>query len=329
MSGGSPGGREVVVTFDDLPAVSVTRGDVASHRAITARLLAGVAAHGVPAVGFVNEEKLLTGGVTDPARVELLRRWLEAGLELGNHTFGHLDLHATAPGRYEDDIVRGEPVIRGLLRERGLALRWFRHPYLRTGTDLGVRRRLEGFLAGRGCRVAPVTIYTEDYLFAAAYDRARARGDERTARRVGDAYVLHVAGQFEYYEDLSRRLLGHELPQILLLHANAINAERFAEMARGWTARGYRFVTLEHALAHEAYASPDDYTRPEGISWLQRWALTRGHGEDFLDGEPVTPRFVRVGSGVGREGRLVRWWTRLHLALAARRGPAPAPSASA
>src|SRR5437867_3466227 len=45
--------------FDDLPVISVTRWDVASHRAITTRLLECVARHGVPAVGFVNEENLL------------------------------------------------------------------------------------------------------------------------------------------------------------------------------------------------------------------------------------------------------------------------------
>jgi len=303
--------REVAVTFDDLPVISVTRGDLASHRAITQRLLAGVAARGIPAVGFVNEENLIADGVTDPARVELLREWLKAGFELGNHTFGHLDLHATPVERYEDDVVRGEPVTRGLLGSRGLPLRYFRHPYLRTGTSLATKRRIEAFLAGRGYTIAPVTVYTEDYLFAAAYDRAELRGDQRTARMVADAYVPYVESQFEYYEGLSRRLLGYEVRQILLLHSNTINAERFDELARMLEQRGYAFVTLERALADEAYATPDDYARPEGISWLQRWALSRCHDEAFLDGEPAPPPFVQARSGVGVEGRLIRWWTRL------------------
>ena len=179
--------REVAVTFDDLPVVSVTRGDVDSHHEITTRLLAAVAAHQVPAVGFVNEQKLHAAGVAEPARVDLLRRWLDAGCELANHTYAHPDLHATSAARYEDDIVRGEPVTRGLMHARGMALRYFRHPYLRTGTDLAVKRRIEAFLAGRGYTIAPVTVYTEDYLFAAAYDRAIQRGDRAAATRVADA----------------------------------------------------------------------------------------------------------------------------------------------
>jgi peptidoglycan/xylan/chitin deacetylase (PgdA/CDA1 family) len=313
--------REVAVTFDDLPVISVTRWDVASHRAITTRLLEAVAAHGVPAVGFVNEENLLEGGNADLGRVALLRQWLEAGLELGNHTFAHLDLHATPVGRFEDDVVRGEPVTRALLDARGLPLRYFRHPYLRTGTDLAVKRRLEAFLAGRGYRIAPVTVYTEDYLFAAAYDRAVERGDHSAARQVADAYVPYVESQFQYFEDLSRRLLGHEVRQILLLHANTINAERFDEMARMLERRGYAFVTLERALGDDAYAAPDDYARPDGISWLQRWALNQGRPGGFLDGEPATPGFVLAQSGEGVEGRLVRWITRIHRARRRLLGP--------
>jgi len=210
--------------------------------------------------------------------------------------------------------VRGEPVTRGLMGSRGMPLRYFRHPYLRTGVGLATKRRIEAFLAGRGYTIAPVTVYTEDYLFAAAYDRAELRGDHRTAREVADAYVPYVESQFEYCEDLSRRLLGYEVRQILLLHSNTINADRFDELARMLERRGYTFVTLERAMADEAYAAPDDYAGAEGISWLRRWALGRGRNEAFLDGEPSTPPFVHAQSGVGVEGRLVRWWTRLQAA---------------
>ncbi len=55
-------------------------------------MLAGRTADGgqvkqrIPAIGFVNENKLESGGTVDPARVKLLERWLDAGLELGEPT---------------------------------------------------------------------------------------------------------------------------------------------------------------------------------------------------------------------------------------------------
>ena len=311
LAAGAPpptAGREIAVTFDDLPVISVTRGDLAAHQAITTRLLDHITTHGVPALGFVNECKLMAGGGVDERRVDLLRRWLEAGLELGNHTFGHLDLHHVPAREFEADIVRGEAITRRLLETHGGRLRYFRHPYLRTGTDLPTKRRIEAFLAEHGYRVAPVTVYTEDYLFAAAFDRATRRGDERMVRRVADAYVPYLEAQVEYYEGLSRRLLGYEVRQTLVLHANSINAETFGDLARVLERRGYAFVSLERALADPAYAESDTYVAPEGISWLQRWALTRGLDPGILDGEPLTPGFVRLKAEVGRGARLMRWW---------------------
>jgi len=302
--------REVSVTFDDLPAISVTSREPRIQRHIVTRLLAALETHRAPAIGFANEDKLLVRGQRDPARIDLLRAWLDAGHELGNHTFSHVDMHRAPLDRFKEDVIRGEIVIRDLLRERGQTLRYFRHPYLNTGTDLASKRQLEEFLAERGCRVAPVTVYVDDYLFAAAYDRAVMYADLPMAKRIAEAYVPYVESNFEYYEGLSRRLLGYEVRQTLLLHANSINAARFGELALMLERRGYTFVTLERALEDEAYAAADQYIGADGVSWLQRWALDRGFSEEFLDGEPAMPWFVRLRAESGRGARLMRWWNR-------------------
>src|SRR5215218_3686404 len=105
--------REVAVTFDDLPA---TYGGLEDYRRITTRLLESVRRNRVPAVGFVNERKLYRRGETD-ARTELLRAWLDAGLELGNHTYSHINPQRAPLDEYKDDVVRGETVTRMLLSE--------------------------------------------------------------------------------------------------------------------------------------------------------------------------------------------------------------------
>src|SRR6266511_6196051 len=47
--------REVAVTFDDLPIISVTHLDTAARRNITRKLLNSIRSNKVPAIGFVNE----------------------------------------------------------------------------------------------------------------------------------------------------------------------------------------------------------------------------------------------------------------------------------
>ena len=99
------GHREVAITFDDLPA---PQGSVETMRYITTNLLQSIKANNVPAIGFVNEGKLYVGGKPDARRVSLLEMWLNAGLELGNHTFSNVSIDETLLAAYKEDVIRGE-----------------------------------------------------------------------------------------------------------------------------------------------------------------------------------------------------------------------------
>jgi len=289
---GSGRGRYIAITLDDLPVISMTHADAATRRLTTDGLLNALAAHRITAVGFVNEAALYRQGVLDGSQVALLRAWLERGHELGNHTHSHLDLHRVDVETYQQDVIAGERVLRSLL-DGPAAPRWFRHPYLHTGRSLEAKRAVEAFLARRGYRVAPVTIFPEDHWFAAAYDWTRFVGRPAAAERVMRAYLDYLERTFDYCESMSVRLLGHEIPQVLLLHANALNAECLDRVADLLAARGYAFVTLEQALLDPAYGSEDTYAGDKGISWLVRWAKSRGLGREVYGGKPPVPGFVR------------------------------------
>ncbi|HVF43484.1 MAG TPA: polysaccharide deacetylase family protein [Pyrinomonadaceae bacterium] len=286
--------RRVAVTFDDLPA---PQGELEDMRGITSRLLASLRRNGVPVVGFVNEGKLYQRRGETDERIELLRAWLDAGAELGNHTFTHINLRRRPLAAYEEDVVRGETVTRMLLEERGMKLRYFRHPFLWTGETPEYKEGLAKFLDSRGYTVAPVTVDNDDYVFADAYFRAKKRGDAETARRVADAYVPYMETVFDFFEKLSGETFGREVRQVLLLHANEINADRFDELASMMKRRGYAFVTLEEALKDPAYAEPDALYK-SGVSWIHRWRMAKGMPEKR---EPRSPKFVddlyRAGQG--------------------------------
>jgi peptidoglycan/xylan/chitin deacetylase (PgdA/CDA1 family) len=285
--------REIAITFDDLPIAGVLPRDITASRELTRKLLAAIAAHHVPVTAFVNEDKLnAADGSVDSDRVELLRQWLATGAELGNHTYSHPDLHATPLDAFEADVLKGERVLRPLLAERGQAPRFFRHPFLHTGRTLDVKTSFERFLTGHRYRVAPVTIDNDEYLFAAAYDRTMARGDRAAAVRVADAYVPYMDAKIAFFERNSSDLFARQIRQVLLVHANRLNADRFGELAAMFERRGYRFITLERALEDPAFQSADAFVGAGGITWLHRWALTRKMPKTFYAGEPETPAFV-------------------------------------
>ncbi len=273
--------RVVAVTFDDLPApvAGVVANDPAALAVATRRLLDALAAHRVPAVGFVNEGKLDVEGETPAdrtARIAVLRLWVEAGLELGNHTYSHRSLNRIPLEDYQADLVRGEPVTRELLAVRGATLRYFRHPYLQVGLELPKRRAFEAWVTERGYTIAPVTVDNDDYVFAAVYADALRRGDRALAERAAAEYLTYMDGVFAFVEGVSRALTGREIPQTLLLHANSLNSDHFGALAGVLEQRGYRFATLEEVLKDPVYTMPDDYVGAWGISWLHHWELTAG-----------------------------------------------------
>ena len=263
----------MAITIDDLPVVSVSASS--DWASVTERLLATLRQHRAPAVGFVNERKLYLSGL-DSGRVALLGAWLLAGHELGNHTFAHRSAHATPLDQYLEGITRGEQVTRALAQRAGRPYRYFRHPQLHAGRSLAYRRDVERFLTAHGYTIAPVTVDNQEWVYARAYVVAEERGDSALRSRVVAAYLQHLDSAFAYSERLSQRLFNREIPLVLLLHANQLNADHMGTVLTRLEARGYRFVTLDRALADSAYQSRDTYVGPVGPSWLIRWAVSRG-----------------------------------------------------
>lgn len=265
--------RAIAITIDDLPASPDY--DLATLESMTRRLLAILTARRVPTVGFVNEAKLERAGEAD-ARTRVLAMWTNAGLELANHTHSHPSFNVTPLDAFKEEVIRGERVTRELMGAKKMRLRYFRHPFLHTGPTREIRADFEKFLAKRGYTVAPVTVDGSDWLFSVVYDDALARGDRRAARRIADEYVRHTERALAFSERFSRDLFGREIKQILLAHANRLNADTFDRVLDRMRRRGYRFVSLEAALADPAYRHADEYAGEHGVSWFQRWAVTEG-----------------------------------------------------
>ena len=291
--------RSIAVTIDDLPVVS-TRMDLKNRQEITKKLLAHITEAKVPAIGFVNEAKLYSGDKRDESQIDLLRAWLSANLELGNHTFSHVSIANVSLKEYEEEILKGEIITKELLQAKGLKMRYFRHPYLWTGLSLETKSDLGKFLSEHNYRVAPVTVDNSDWIFARAYDNAFDKGDKKLMAQIGAAYVPYLEVKMDYWERQSVKLFGREIKQILLLHANFINSDYFDDIAKALKKRGYKFVALEEALKDEAYKLPDNFVRRNGISWLHRWAFDKGK-ENILPDEPKTPDFVLKAAGVDSE----------------------------
>ncbi|MFN7128982.1 MAG: polysaccharide deacetylase family protein [Brevundimonas sp.] len=283
--------RRVAVTFDDLPyqAPDAALCDPVQMMRLTTEFVAMLKPLDTHGTAFVNE-----GKVCEPTRVSTLPTalgvWLDGGLDLGNHSFSHINIHRTTAEAYLADVDAGAPTTRAVLEARGRTLRWFRHPYLFTGETQEKHDAIAAGLAQRGYTVAPVTLDNNDWMFADVYRKAEQLGDEALKRRVGEAYVAHMTTVLDFFEPYSAELTGGREPaQVLLLHANSLNQVYYPQIHALYLARGYRFVTLEEALSDPIYAHEDRYVRANGISWLHRWNSTEGKP---IRWEPEPPAWI-------------------------------------
>ena len=281
--------REICITIDDLPAASAQAMNGAEILEMTTKLLATLSAQKIPAVGFVNESKLYYDLNDVQPRINALRLWTDGGFELGNHTFSHMSLNNNSLPAWEEEVVRGETVTRMLDGQHKIKLRYFRHPFLDTGLDLETRRQAEMFLAQRGYRIAPVTMDAWDWMFSGPYAYARKNNDTALQQRIVSEYFSYTTTVFDYYEKLSRDLLGYEPRQVLLLHGNWLEADHIGELLDLLRKRGYTFITLGRAIEDQAYGLPNTYVGEEGEGWIDQWALTMGKPPLHT---PVFPQWV-------------------------------------
>ena len=285
--------REICITLDDLPAITYDYKNLEFKRELIGKLIRTFRAYEIPAIGFVNESKLYENGKLSEQKVDLLRTWLEAGYELGNHTYAHKDYHKVTFDKFTEDILKGERVCKDLVKEYDQQYIYFRHPFLHVGLDKTKHDLLKNFLGEHDYIEAPVSIDNDDYIFAYAYSKASFKGDQELMRKIGKDSVSYMEKKLLYFQRQSEKLLRRNVKQILLLHANLINADYLDDLAAMYQSLGYRFISMKEALEDDAYEREITVYNNWGISWIYRWALSKGKKGDFFKSDPETPEYVK------------------------------------
>jgi len=249
---------QLAVTIDDVPWTAAHAADSATVARGTADILAALARHGVPAVGFaVCDAMELHPGAT--------AEWLHQGLELGNHTQSHRDIDRGLVPWLRDVRSCADQL------SRLAPQRYFRYPMLHRGASQSEYRQASALLDSLGLTVAPVTLDNSEWLLARGYQSALAAGDQVLQRLIADGYLDHMKRVARQARRTARDRFGRDVPHILLLHANQLNADHLDRLLSMLVAEfEARFITLDQALADPVYRLPDGYRGSQGLSWLYR-----------------------------------------------------------
>ncbi|MFH1701633.1 MAG: polysaccharide deacetylase family protein [Candidatus Zixiibacteriota bacterium] len=255
--------KEICITFDDLPVVRVNNPD--ERAKLTDDILNALAEFNAPAAGFVVGDNI-------DGQWGILEAWLAAGHILGNHTFMHSDLNKLPYKLFMDDIEWGHLAIDSLLKKYKQRNRYFRYPYLHYGRTLNIKKGIVDYLNAQDYIIAHVSIDTDDYVYNLQFDKICGTADSSKIIQFENEYIDHIMERLEGAEKLSQDLLGRQVKHILLLHANRLNSCFLYDLLLEIETRGYKFISLDKALADPVYKMQDSYIGPKGLSYLERLA---------------------------------------------------------
>ncbi|HTM38531.1 MAG TPA: GDSL-type esterase/lipase family protein [Terriglobales bacterium] len=266
VSASSP---QIAFTFDDLPAHGTlppgeTRMEVAS-KIITAMRNA----HMPPVYGFVN------GADTEkfPGDINVLNAWHAAGNPLGNHSWSHMNPNQKAAEEFETDVLRNEPLLESIMDEADW--HWFRYPFLAEGETPEKRQAIRTFLGSHGYRIAAVTMSFGDYRWTEPYARCKAKGDNAAVATLKETYLEAADKNIDFYRELSHKVLGRDVPYVLLMHIGALDAEMLPQLLELYRSRGFQFITLEQAERDEFYRVSTNLRLPAAPDMLEGLAAER------------------------------------------------------
>ncbi len=223
--------KEIAITIDDLPFVGEYRN---FHLNM---IIETMKKEEVPATGFIIASEVRANNW------EMLNKFRDAGFGLGNHTFSHANLNRVETRQYIQEIREADKLLLPVLTEP----KYFRYPYLAMSSGQK-KDDILCYLSKKHYQVAPITVDSKDFAFnqrLLAVPEMERRGYLNELKTFYIDFIWQQTLNAEEHNRLNHR---DDQAQILLIHANLLNAYVLPDIINLYKQNGYTFVNLEDAL---------------------------------------------------------------------------------
>lgn len=223
--------KTISITIDDLPFVGESRN---FHLNM---IMNTMKEQQVPATGFIIASEV------HRENWETLHKFRDQGFGLGNHTFSHANLNKLNVKEYIHEIKRADILLSPVLTEP----KYFRYPYLAMSS--GIKKdKILCYLAKNNYQVAPITIDSKDFVFNQRLLSVPEINRRTYLSELKPFYIDFIWQQTLKAEEHTQYHHHPEQTQILLIHANLLNAYVLPDIINFYKHKGYSFVSLEEAL---------------------------------------------------------------------------------
>lgn len=282
--------KKMAVGFVSIPPVDRMENAPKDADATARLLIAKLAQHKIPAIGFVQGGMISDGEKLYPVRANIVRLWRDANLEIGIGGYRHVWFYDTPYQDFVANTEKNEKLVRQILAEKNLPLRFFSYPFLNTGKTVEDKENFENWLTTRGLRSVKYTFDNQEWMYSFAYDMARKDNDVSLMNEIRAEFVDYMTKMLTHYEAYSNEMFGRDIAQTLVLTSSRLVADSADELFGTFEKRGYKFVAMDEAQADSAYQTEEKFIdNKSGISWFERWQLAQG--KKLLD-EPHVSKLV-------------------------------------
>jgi len=275
--------QSIALTFDDGPVMADNTGLTTAER--NDAILAQLADAHLKSILFVTRTD------TDPKRNALVREWGNQGHQIGNHTATHPNFEEVSLAEFEHAFQLCDNAIRDM---PGFTRR-FRFPYLKEGNTVEKRDSFRAFLDSNHYKTGPVSVDASDWYYSQRLSARLNKNPDADRLAYRDAYLRHLYDRAQYYDGLSRTVLGRSVAHVLLLHHNLINALFLKDVIQMFQDKGWILIDSETAFQDPLYSMrPDILPAGESILWAlakqKRLPGLRYPGEDDIYEKPILDR---------------------------------------
>lgn len=223
--------KEIAITIDDLPFVGESKN---FHLNM---ILDSVKANEVPVTGFIIAKEV------NASNLPMLQKLHDAGIGLGNHTLSHANLNKLNSKAYIQEIASADKILSPVLTTP----KYFRYPYMVMGKG-AKKTEVMDYLSSQNYQVAPITIDSKDFMFNQLLLQVSQNERRHFLHILKRCYLDFIWQQTLKAEEQSRLARKPEQAQILLIHANLLNAYVLPDIIALYRQNGFNFVSLAEAL---------------------------------------------------------------------------------
>lgn len=197
--------------------------------------------------------------------VDALQRWLDAGYELGNHTFDHLAAGSVEPASFLDNVAACDRLLESLGGFADGRLRYFRFPFLDRGSNPESRRRIAAGLRDMNYVTVPGTVDFNDHLYEAPLARAAASGNAARISAVEERYLRAARRCLSHHAAWAGGGAAEPLIHIGLFHAGPISSRVLPRLLGNLSASRVEWCAVADALNHPVYRGFEADTNQTGL----------------------------------------------------------------